>query len=127
MGIVSSIVIGSLSDILFPYLGASIFQLNPTFHLPIIDEPILILSVVLVGSLIGINTKSTKIPHLLHVLLSVFASLFYLLAFSAVFNWTLFLISFLIVFISVIIPCCISDIVLPFFFLGNKIRHCNCK
>ena len=126
VGLLGSIIIGSISDVLFPYLGAIIFQLKPEFHLPLFEKPILILSSVILGSLIGITTRVTKLPHLLHVFISVFASLFYLLAFSSVFTWVFFLLSFVIVFISVIIPCCVSDIVFPFFFLGKKIKHCNC-
>jgi len=126
VGMLGSIIIGSISDVIFPYLGAVIFQLKPEFHLPIIEKPILILSSVILGSLIGITTKVTKLPHLLHVFISVFASLFYLLTFSSVFSWIFFLLAFIIVLISVIIPCCVSDIIFPFFFLGKKIKHCNC-
>ncbi|HKL23179.1 MAG TPA: hypothetical protein VJ895_00340 [Candidatus Nanoarchaeia archaeon] len=126
VGVISAIVIGSLSDIIFPFLIAGIFNLHPHFHLPIIENTIIILGAAIFGGTIGAITKTTKISHLIHVGLSVFASLFYLLAFSQTQSIIGFTLAIIIIFISVIIPCCISDILLPFFFLGKKIKQCNC-
>jgi len=126
IGITGSILIGSLSDVLFPYLGGLIFNLNPEFHLPLIEEPLMIIMAALIGSLIGIYTGYTRIPHFMHVLISVFASFFYLLAYSQSLNTLFIILSSIIVFISVIVPCCLSDIVFPYLFLGDKIKHCNC-
>ena len=117
LGITGSIIIGSLSDIIFPYWGGIIFNLNTELHLSILEEPLIIFSTALFGSFIGIYTKVTKFPHFLHVFISIFASLFYILAFSNIWSLTHFLISFLIVFVAVLIPCCISDIVYPLFFI----------
>jgi len=121
-----SILIGSLSDIILPWLGGNLFGLSTSFHLPLFEEPLVIISASLLGAIIGISTKITKIPHLLHVGISVFASLFYLLAFSQFFNASYFILALVIVLIAVVIPCCISDILYPFFFLNEKIKHCNC-
>lgn len=123
IGITGSIIIGSLSDIILPWLGGNILGLGTSFHLLLIEKPVLILAVAIIGSSIGISAKTTKIPHFIHVFLSVFASLFYLLAFSPDFNLLYFIGTFLIVLISVIIPCCISDILFPFFFLKEKIKQ----
>ena len=120
IGITGSIIIGSLSDIIFPYLGGILFQLKTSFHLSLIEKPVLILSTAIVGSIFGILTKVTKIPHFLHVFLSVFASLFYLFAFSTSFALIHFIAAFLIVFIAVLIPCCISDIIFPLLFIKRK-------
>ena len=127
IGITGSIIIGSLSDIILPWLGGSLLGLGTSFHLLLIEEPVLILLSGLIGSSIGISTKITKMPHFIHVFLSVFASLFYLLAFSQIFNTFYFIVSFFIVFITVILPCCIGDILFPFFFLREKIKKCECK
>jgi hypothetical protein len=126
VGIVSSILIGSLSDILLPFLGATALFLNPEFHLPIIEKPLIILASALFGSFIGINAKITKLPHTVHVMLSVFASIFYLTAFTPNLSLIYLIISSIIILIAVVIPCCISDIMLPFFFLGKNINHCSC-
>jgi len=127
IGITGSIIIGSLSDIILPWIGGSLLGLGTSFHLLLIEKPVFILSLALIGSSIGISTKITETPHFIHVFLSVFASLFYLLAFSQIFNTLYFITSFFIVFIAVIIPCCISDMLFPFFFLGKKIKKCECK
>ena len=127
IGITGSIIIGSLSDIILPWLGGSLLGLGTSFHLLLIEKPVLILSLALIGSSIGISTKITEMPHFIHVFLSVLASLFYLLAFSQIFNTLYFIASFFIVLIAVIIPCCISDILFPFFFIGEKIKRCECK
>ena len=122
VGIMGAIIIGSFSDIILPWLGGNILGLGTSFHLLLIENPLLILAAAIIGSLIGISIKITKIPHFIHVFLSVFASLFYLLAFSSGFNLVYFIGVFLIVLISVIIPCCMSDILFPFFFLRRKIK-----
>lgn len=117
IGVSGSVIIGSLSDIILPYLGGALFQLKTHFHLSLIEKPVLILSAAIVGSIIGITTKFTKIPHLIHVFLSVFASLFYLLAFSIQVNFLYFIAVSFIVFVAVLIPCCISDIIFPLLFV----------
>lgn len=126
VGIMGAIIIGSLSDVIFPYFGGVILKLKMEFHLPIIEETFLILMISLVGSFVGIYYKITKMPHFAHVFLSVFASLFYLLVFSSFFSLIYFLGAIFIVFISVIIPCCTSDILFPFIFLREKIKKCRC-
>ena len=121
IGILGAIIIGSLSDVLFPYLGSLFFEhLHAEFHLPIMESTIFVLSFAFIGGVLGAWKEKSKTPHFIHVLLSVFASFFYLYSFT--FNWglgTLFIV-FAIVFISVIIPCCLSDIIFPFLFLGKK-------
>lgn len=120
IGVFGALIIGSLSDILFPWLGGNLLGLHTHFHLPVIEIPLIIFSVAILGSFLGIALKITKVPHFIHVFLSVFASLFYLLAFSPDFGLGYFLTSFLIVFVSVIIPCCISDLIFPFIFIRKK-------
>lgn len=120
IGITGAIIIGSISDIIFPYLGGLIFQLEMEFHLPIIENTFVILFPAIAGSILGISFKITKSPHFIHIFLSVFASLFYLLAFSEGFRTLYFLGAFFIVFIAVIIPCCLSDIIFPLLFIKKR-------
>lgn len=127
IGVSSAIIVGSISDVVFPYLGGLIFGLKVIFHLPILEEPIIIISAALFGSIMGISFKITRMPHLVHVGLSVFASLFYLMAFSNTFSLVYFLVAIIIVSIAVIIPCCASDILFPFFFLKKDIKSCACS
>lgn len=126
VGVLSSVIFGSVSDIIFPYLGAFIFNLKPEFHLPLIEQPIIIFSIGIFGGLSGIFLKITKLPHFLHVGISVFASMFYLVSYIQDINSFFIFLSFILVVISVVLPCCIGDIILPILFLGEKIKHCDC-
>ena len=126
VGVLSSVIFGSVSDVIFPYLGAFVFNLKPEFHLPLIEEPILILGIGIFGGLSGIFLRITKLPHFLHVGISVLASMFYLVIYTSQINLFFILLSFILVVVSVVLPCCIGDIVLPFLFLGEKIKNCDC-
>ena len=118
-GMLGAIIVGSISDVIFPYLGWASLGLDIHFHLPLLEETGSVLFFALLGSLGGVFIKTTRYPHFIHVFLSVFASFFYLLAFSS-FGLGYFAVSFFVVFIAVIVPCCLSDIVFPFLFLPNK-------
>ena len=127
IGVGGSIVVGSLSDVVFPWLAGNIFSLKTTFHLPVFEHPIIIIGIALLGSVAGIYFGSFNVAHSLHVFLSIFASLFYILAFSVEMNAiTILLISFL-VFIAVYIPCCVSDIIFPIFFIRRPCKTCQYK
>jgi hypothetical protein len=108
-----SILIGSLSDIILPYIGVSLFNIPISFNLPAIENPLLILGIAILGSAVGIVIKKTKFPHFVHVLISVFASLLYIFAYSTNFSLIMIVLIFIITSISVVIPCCLSDIVFP--------------
>ena len=120
IGILGAILIGSLSDIILPWLGSNMIALNTHFHLPIIEEPVIILGAALVGSIVGLSFKESKISHFAHVLLSVVASLFYIVTFSTNLNAIYLIAAFFIVFVAVIVPCCLSDIIFPFLFIRKK-------
>lgn len=120
IGVIGAILIGTISDVLLPWIAGNMFSLHTHLHLPIFEEPLLIVGVGIVGAFIGIYWKIFNLSHSIHVFLSVFASLFYLLAFSASMGfWTILAIS-LVVFFTVFIPCCISDIVFPLWFVRSK-------
>lgn len=123
VGMSGAIVIGSLSDVVFPYLGVLVLDAHLHFHLPLIEETFSTLLFAGLGSFAGIVTRTTKVPHFSHVFLSVFASLFYILVFSSGFAPIYFLAAFLIVFVAVIIPCCLSDIVFPFIFIKKNTEN----
>ena len=125
VGIFGAIIVGTLSDVLLPYVVGNLFSLETTLHVPIIEEPIIILGAALVGAVLGKIEGLFKLEHSAHVFLSVFASLFYILAFSiSVSVWAVLLIS-LIVFLVVYIPCCISDIVFPILFIKRPCKDCG--
>lgn len=120
IGVVGAILIGTISDVVFPYFGGLLLGLDIQLHIPFIEETVLILGVALLGSFIGIKAKITKEPHATHVFLSVLASLFYLLKYTGEFEIIKFVVIVIIVFIAVLIPCCISDIIFPLWFVRGK-------
>jgi Na+/H+-dicarboxylate symporter len=120
VGVSGAVIIGSLSDVVFPYLGWVLMKLDVHFHLPLVEETLPVLFFALIGSFAGVLMKKTKYPHFVHVFLSVFASLFYLLTFSLAFSPIYFIGAFFVVFIAVLVPCCLSDIAFPFVFVNKK-------
>ena len=126
VGVASSVIIGNVSDVFFPFLSGAIFGLKTSFHFPLIEMPLIIFSAGILGAIIGISTKFSKVPHFLHVLVSTFASLIYLLTFTPAINFGFLIIAFFTTIFTVIVPCCFSDIIFPFLFMGEKIKHCNC-
>lgn len=125
IGIGGAILIGSLSDVIFPWISGNLFSLHTHFHLPIIEKPILIIGVALIGSVAGMYLGMFKFSHSIHVFLSIFASLFYLLIFSVEMNALAILLISLLVFLAVYIPCCISDIVFPILFIEKPRGKCG--
>jgi hypothetical protein len=125
IGVFGAILIGSLSDVLLPWITGNVFSLHTAFHLPIIESPLFILGVAIVGSLFGLYIGLFKLNHSLHVFFSIFASLFYILAFSIQINFWVILIISLLVFLLVFIPCCLSDIVFPLLFIKNPCKKCG--
>ncbi len=122
-GVIISMIIGSLSDIIFPYLGSLLFKIPITFELPALKAPLLIFAVSFLGSFLGILTRFTKFPHFLHVLNSLFASLLYIFAYSTNLSFITYIAIFIITTVSVVIPCCLSDIVLPIIFQNKTKRY----
>ena len=121
LGGIISIIVGTTSDVVFPYLGSLLFHIPISFHLPFLEHPSLIFGVMILGGAAGVAFKKTKVPHFLHVFISVLASLLYIFSYSADFSILAILFIFIITGLSVVIPCCLSDIVFPVL-LGEKMH-----
>ncbi len=135
IGYTGSIGIATLSDIIIPYLGGSLLGISMELHLPFIETakmPFigiakwqLINSAAIIGIAIAYWKPATRLPHMGHVLLSTWASLFAFTAFGTA-NWIPILpFIFLFLFIAVWIPCCVSDIIYPLFFVksSREVKH----
>jgi hypothetical protein len=120
VGVFISIIIGSISDVFFPYIGTSLFGIPTSFHLPAMEMPIIIWGIGIIGAVLGVIIKKTKFPHFLHVFISVFASLLYIFAYSNNFSLLNLFLILMITSISVVVPCCLGDIVLPLLFKGKS-------
>jgi hypothetical protein len=125
IGILGAILIGSISDVLLPWVAGNLFSLETVFHLPVLESPVLILGSAVVGSLVGIYVGLFRLNHSLHVFFSVVASLFYLLAFSSSVSALVVLGLALVVFLVVYVPCCVSDIVFPILFIKKPCKDCG--
>ena len=125
VGYLGSVGLGTLSDIILPYLGGTLVGAEMHFHLSFIEHWWLVNPVALLGIALAIYRPRTKLPHSGHVFLSTWASLFYLTGHGEA-NWLpLFPVIFLILFVAVWVPCCLSDIVFPLLFVGRpaEARH----
>jgi hypothetical protein len=138
-----SIGVATLSDSIVPYIGAKMFTLEvPThdhgadeehndqcsdhgghdqeLHLGFLEHWYVVHIAAIIGILLGWFTPHSKCPHGAHVLLSTWASSAHILMNSSP-SMTLPVIAeiFAILFIAVWLPCCISDIVFPLFFVDS--------
>ncbi len=127
IGFVGSVGIATISDSLIPYLGEVMLDMpNRELHIGFIERWWLINPLALLGIAIAYFWPSTKFPHAGHVLLSTWASLFHIImAVGGPVTWMSYFVIFIFLFVSVVIPCCVSDIVFPLLFTGekNKERH----
>ena len=122
IGYVGSIGIATLSDCIIPFIGEKMLNMpNPELHLGFIHHPWLVNSLALAGVFVARFFPFTKIPHLIHVLISTWASLFHMtMAMPSSISTGTFLLIMVFLFVAVWIPCCTSDIVFPLIFTKGK-------
>lgn len=133
IGYLGSIGIATLSDAIIPFLEGKSLQIDMEFHLPFISTEIMpyfnvpgwviINSAAIIGIAIGYFKFATRVPHLVHVLLSTWASLFGFTAFGTADWLPLLPIIFVFLFLAVWIPCCVSDIVFPLLWVKGEPTH----
>ncbi len=119
VGILSSSIGCTVSDSVFPYLGGHLLGYNMTLHICILEEPQFAWSAIFIGGFAGIFLprlfkKITHVTHFVHTFAASMAAIVYLLTFG--FNGTdvMQIVSLiLILFVSVLVPCLLSDIVIP--------------
>ena len=121
VGMVASVGIGTLSDIILPYLGGLLMGAQMEFHLAFIHEWYLVNTAALAGVAVGLWRPVTRVPHAGHILISTWASLFYLIGYGhGSWPWPAV---FVVLVFAVWIPCCTSDIIFPLFFVGKEGRE----
>jgi len=122
VGYFGSIGIATLSDCLVPYWGEQLLGMEHAHaHIGIIEMPLIINLAALLGIGAAFFLKKTHFPHAGHVLLSTAASLFHILrAQASAFTLAESILITLFLFVAVWIPCCLSDIIFPLIFIGNR-------
>jgi hypothetical protein len=137
--IFSSIMVGlfvpatfcTLSDAFLPYLGGRFVGLHMHFHWCFINHldtvlPFLAIGIIQ-GWMLSNHSKSKHVfysttTHFLHILVSAMASLMYLVSFGFSNWWNSIGFVFLFLLFAVVMPCSLSDVVIPYLCarLGNK-------
>lgn len=129
IGALGSLPLCGLSDIFIPFLGGQLFGTEMHLHVCAIEEPWIVYPFLLVGIVTGLIAgeyvhRSTIYSHAGHVAVSSMASILYLLGFGMT-DWIAVIGAVLgILLVAVMVPCVISDIVLPLMFArGHRCEH----
>lgn len=128
-GIIVSIFSASffctLSDAILPYLGGKLLGVNMHLHLCFVTELHNILPFLIVGLLNGFIMSRhhesrqgmfSVFSHFIHILISSFASIFYLVSQGCTDWYQNIGLVFLFLVIAVVVPCTLSDVVVPMAF-----------
>ncbi|MFC1854618.1 hypothetical protein ACFLY6_02005 [Candidatus Dependentiae bacterium] len=117
----------TLSDVIFPYIGGLVMGVKMQLHLCALKNFWHFLPMIFLGVGVGLILSTRKInggislirfacgSHFLHELVSASASLVYLASFGCINWWASPLSVFVLLTISVIVPCTLSDVVVPIF------------
>lgn len=125
IGIISPVFFCTLSDSILPYLGGRALGVTMSFHLCFWTELYNVIPFLVVGLINGwvmsVHHSSRQgfysvFSHFIHIFVSSLAATFYLVA-HGFFDWYKQMGAvFLFIIIAVVIPCTLSDIVVPMFF-----------
>lgn len=100
---------------------------EPHLYLGFIEDWYLVNPAALLGIVIAWFWPQTKFPHAGHILISTWASSFHVLMNThRELTPMLFLGIFVVLFIAVWLPCCVSDIVFPMFFVRSPHLRSGC-
>ena len=119
----------TVSDAFLPYLGGKIVHLNMHFHWCFLKHLDTVFPFLAVGVLNGwvMSSHPTNLHlfyslgfHFLHIFISSMASMLYLVSFGFSQWWAQMGFVFLFLIGAVLIPCTLSDIVVPMIFANFK-------
>lgn len=134
MGIVCPMVFCTLSDVIIPYIGGRILGVPMHFHFCFWKELANVLPFLVVGLINGFamsNHPETRhgslatFSHGVHIFISSLAATFYMVSHGFT-DWYLQIgMVFLFLVTAVVVPCTLSDIVVPITFAkaGNNEKH----
>lgn len=122
VGIFTPVIFCTLSDSILPYLGGKALGVNMSFHLCFFTELANIIPFLLVGVINGFimsrhNQENQRMysifSHFIHIFVSSLAATFYLVAHGFM-DWHKDIgFVFIFIIIAVVIPCTLSDVVVP--------------
>ena len=129
VGLLVPAVFCTVSDAFLPYLGGKMVNLNMTFHWCFLSHLDTVLPFLTVGMINGwvMSSHATNLHlfyslgfHFLHIFVSSMASILYLVSFGFSDWWSRMGFVFLFLIGAVLIPCTLSDIVVPMIFARSK-------
>lgn len=129
VGAVSAVVFCMLSDIVVPYLIGELLGVNMSFHICFLTEFQNVMPFLLVGLLNGwilsyhpdaVRSFYAIWSHFTHIFVSSMASMLYIVS-HGFHNWQASMgIIFALLIIAVVIPCTLSDVIVPMYFARKK-------
>lgn len=127
VGAVSAIVFCVLSDVILPYVVGHIMGIDMQLHICFFSELSNVLPFLVVGVFNGWLLSQHKSgqqsffsiwSHFAHIFVSSLASMLYTIS-HGMYNWHEYMgILFILLIIAVVIPCTLSDVVVPAYFAG---------
>ena len=127
VGALSAIVFCILSDVLLPYFVGEIMGINMQLHICFISELSNVLPFLIVGVFngwllskhhAGEQSFFSIWSHFAHIFVSSLASMLYTIS-HGMHDWYNYMgILFMLLIIAVVIPCTLSDVVVPAYFAG---------
>jgi hypothetical protein len=125
VGAITSSFFCMLSDIFIPYVGGWLLGVDMHLHICFIYELANVLPFLVVGLITGVIMRNHQLEvrgvvslwsHFTHIFISSLASSFYLVG-NGFSNWSPQIGSvFVVLLVAVLIPCSLSDVVIPMFF-----------
>ena len=124
IGVISSSVFCTLSDVLLPYLAGALLGMDMELHICFFSELSNILPFLLIGALNGLimyhvrdfKTESNSLNlHFFHTMISALASSFYAVGHGFSDFYSYLGLFFLLILGAVVLPCTIADVVVPIF------------
>lgn len=129
IGILSPAFFCILSDVILPYVAGEILGVHMDLHICFHEEYHNIIPFLVAGIVNGFVLKNhhTRMlglfsvgSHFAHILISSLASLFYMVSHGFE-NWYASMgIVFIFLVVAVVIPCTLSDVIVPMYFAGVK-------
>ncbi len=122
IGILSSAVFCTLSDILLPYAAGTLLGVEMDLHICFSSELSNILPFLVVGVMNGLIISRGKEEHadahsvslhFFHTFISAMASIFYAIGHGLPNFYAYFGMFFMLMLVAVVIPCTLSDVVVP--------------
>ena len=132
LAIISPAIFCTLSDVMLPALAGELLGVSMHIHICFFHELHNVVPLMLVGVMTGLALRQhheawlgffSLGSHFVHILISALASLLYVVAYGFE-HWFHYMgLLYFLLIIAVVVPCTISDIVVPIYFAKMNRHH----